>query len=166
MLSDGIRAKNGAKAQFTIRSYENSAAERALAVIQANLAAVGIGVDVGTSDWGTFYPGLLKPDWDMALNRWTWSDPSVLSQLFRSPGHRQLLPPNPAIDTPLDAADACLDASRRMQFVSEAQKSILEDRLILPILTDWPIVVTRSVLQNYRLDYLGYLMAGDLKMTA
>jgi len=66
--------------------------DRALAVIQANLADVGIQVDVGTSDWGTFYPSLLKPDWDMDLNRWTWSDPSVLSQLFRSPGHRKLLP--------------------------------------------------------------------------
>ncbi len=79
---------------------------------------------------GTFYPGLLKPDWDMDLNRWTWSDPSVMSQLFRSPGHRQLLPVNSAIDNALDGADTALDPAKRMQFVSDAQQAILEDRLI------------------------------------
>jgi peptide/nickel transport system substrate-binding protein len=162
----GVRAKDGVSANFTVRSYADSTTERALAVIQANLAAVGVKVDVSTADWGTFYPGLLKPDWDMDLNRWTWSDPSVMSQLFRSPGHRQLLPPNPAIDGALDIADTSLDATKRMQAVSEAQKSILQDRLILPILTDWPITVTQKTLQGYRLDYLGYLFAEDLKFTA
>jgi peptide/nickel transport system substrate-binding protein len=132
----GIRSKNGVPAHFTVRSYADGTTERALAVIQANLAAVGIQVDVGTADWGSFYPALLKPDWDLDLNRWTWSDPSVMSQLFRSPGHRQLLPPNPAIDSALDAADGELDFKKRMQDVSDAQKAILEDRLILPILTD------------------------------
>jgi peptide/nickel transport system substrate-binding protein len=160
----GIRAKGGTIAKFTVRSYADSTTERALAVIQANLADVGIQVDVGTADWGTFYPGLLKPDWDMDLNRWTWSDPNVMSQLFRSPGHRQLLPANAAIDNALDASDTALDPVKRMQFVSDAQKAILEDRLIIPLLTDWPITVVRSELQGYRLDFLGRLYASDLQI--
>jgi peptide/nickel transport system substrate-binding protein len=162
----GVRAKDGVPAHFTVRSYADGTTERALAVIQANLAAVGVQVDVGTADWGSFYPALLKPDWDMDLNRWTWSDPSVMSQLFRSPGHRQLLPPNPAIDSALDAADGELNFKKRMQHVSDAQKAIIEDRLILPILTDWPITVTRKAVEGYRLDYLGYVYAGDLKIVA
>jgi peptide/nickel transport system substrate-binding protein len=87
-----------------------------------------------------------------------------MSQLFRSSGHRQLLPPNPAIDDALDAADTALDTARRMQLVSDAQKAILEDRMILPLLTDWPMTVTRAVLRDYRLDYLGYVYAADLKV--
>jgi peptide/nickel transport system substrate-binding protein len=87
-----------------------------------------------------------------------------MSQLFRSPGHRQLLPPNTAIDSALDAADGELDFKKRMQHVSDAQKAIIEDRLILPILTDWPITVTRKAVEGYRLDYLGYVYAGDLKI--
>lgn len=166
VMKDGIRTKDGMPAKFTIRSYASSTTERALAVIQANLADIGIVVEVGTADWGSFYPGLLKPDWDMALNRWTWSDPSVMSQLFRSPGHRQLLPANPAIDTALDSADTALDPQKRMAFVSDAQKAILEDRRILPLLTDWPITVNRKVLEGYHFDYLGYLYAGDLKIAA
>ncbi|MCC2610976.1 MULTISPECIES: ABC transporter substrate-binding protein [Rhizobium/Agrobacterium group] len=164
-VSGDIRAKGSMQAKFTVRSYASSTTERALAVIQANLADVGIQVDVGTADWGTFYPGLLKPDWDMDLNRWTWPDPSVMSQLFRSPGHRQLLPANPAIDQALDSADAALDPAKRFQFVSDGQKAILEDRLILPLLTDWPITVVRSELEGYRLDFLGRLYASDLKIT-
>jgi peptide/nickel transport system substrate-binding protein len=160
----GVRAKDGVPAHFSVRSYADGTTERALAVIQANLAAVGVQVDVGTADWGSFYPALLKPDWDTDLNRWTWSDPSVMSQLFRSPGHRQLLPPNPAIDSALDSADGELDFKKRMQFVSDAQKAILEDRLILPILTDWPITVTRKAVEGYHIDYLGYVFAGDLKL--
>lgn len=163
--SGGARAKDGMPAKFTVRSYADSTTERALAVIQANLADVGIQVDVSTADWGTFYPGLLKPDWDMDLNRWTWPDPNVMSQLFRSPGHRQLLPANAAIDDALDAADTALDPAKRMKFVSDAQKAILEDRLILPLLTDWPITVVRSQLQGYRLDFLGRLYSSDLQIT-
>jgi peptide/nickel transport system substrate-binding protein len=123
-------------------------------------------VDVGTAEWGAFYPSLLKPDWDVDLNRWTWSDPSVMSQLFRSPGHRELLPSNPAIDSALDSADGELDFKKRMQFVSDAQEAILKDRLILPILTDRPMTVTRKAVDGYRLDYLGYVFAGDLKLSA
>ena len=162
----GTRVKDGKPAHFTVRSYADPSTERALAVIQANFAAIGVQVDVSNADWGSFYPSLLKPDWDMDLNRWTWSDPSVMSQLFRSPGHRKLLPPNPAIDAALDAADAATDPVKRGESVSEAQRSILEDRLILPILTDWPITVTQKTLKGYRLDDLGYLYAGDLKITA
>lgn len=166
VLKDGVRTKDGQPAKFTIRSYASSSTERALAVIQANLADIGIVVEVGTADWGTFYPGLLKPDWDMDLNRWTWSDPSVMSQLFRSPGHRQLLPANDAIDTALDGADTALDPSKRLAFVSEAQKALLEDRRILPLLTDWPMTVTRKALQGYRVDYLGYVYGADLKIAS
>lgn len=162
----GVRAKGGMRAKFTVRGYAGAPSDRALAVIQANLADVGIQVDVGTSDWGTFYPSLLKPDWDMDLNRWTWSDPSVLSQLFRSPGHRKLLPPDPAIDNALDAADTTLDPAKRMQFVSDAQKAILQDRMILPLVTDWSMTVTRKALRGYRLDYLGFIYAGDLDIAA
>jgi peptide/nickel transport system substrate-binding protein len=160
----GLRSKNGLQARFTIRSYADPSTEPALAVIQANLADVGIQVDVGTSDWGTFYPGLLKPDWDMDLNRWTWPDPSVLSQLFRSPGHRQLLPSNIDIDNALDAADMELDPSKRIQFLSDAQRAILQDRLILPLLTDWPITIVRTEFQGYRLDFVGRLYAADLDL--
>ena len=162
----GTRAKDGQAAHFTIKSYADPSTERALAVLQANFAAVGVQVDVSNADWGSFYPSLLKPDWDMDLNRWTWSDPSVMSQLFRSPGHRKLLPANPAIDAALDGADAALDPAKRLALVSEAQRAILEDRLVLPILTDWPITVTQKTLLGYRLDYLGYLYGGDLKTAA
>ncbi|MGI4769719.1 MAG: ABC transporter substrate-binding protein [Janthinobacterium lividum] len=162
----GLRAKDGHSAHFTIKSYADPSTERALAVIQANFAAIGVQVEVSNADWGSFYPSLLKPDWDMDLNRWTWSDPSVMSQLFRSPGHRKLLPANSAIDSALDGADTTLDPAKRMGYVSDAQRAILADRLVLPILTDWQITVTQKTLQGYRLDYLGYLYAGDLKTVA
>ncbi|MGF6175433.1 ABC transporter substrate-binding protein [Ensifer sp. 4252] len=162
--NNGQREKDGQPARFTVRSYADSVTERALAVIQANLADIGIAVEVSTSDWGTFYPGLLTPDWDMALNRWTWSDPSVLSQLFRSPGHRQLLPDNPAIDRLLDAADTESDPTKRFSLVSEAQKAILEDRVILPLVTDWPITFVQSNLSGYHFDYLGFVYSSDFKL--
>ena len=66
----------------------------------------------------------------------------------------------------LDSADGELDFKKRMQFVSDAQEAILKDRLILPILTDWPMTVTRKAADGYRLDYLGYVFAGDLKLSA
>ncbi|UFN48032.1 ABC transporter substrate-binding protein [Roseomonas sp. OT10] len=161
----GLRAKDGKEAKFAIRSYANPVTDRALAVIQSNLAALGIQVSISTADWGTFYPSLLRDGWDLALNRWTYSDPLVLTNLFRPPGHRRNLPPDEALTRLLTAVDSTLDPAERQKVVSEAQKAILDRRLMIPILTNHQVTITQAGLQNYRFDYLNQVLNGDVRMS-
>ena len=161
---DGILDKDGEPAQFLIRSYSGfTHIDRTLEVIQDNLGDIGIEAELETSDWGAFYPSLLEHDeWDMDLMRWTWSDPVVLSDLFRSPGHRETLADNPEIDSVLDRCDTTMDPAVRAVCVGEAQQVLLEEMITAPILTNWAMYATQGNVQDYTIDYLGYLLPGDI----
>ncbi|WP_426955544.1 ABC transporter substrate-binding protein [Muricoccus radiodurans] len=162
--ANGIRAKDGREARFALRSYASPQTDRALAVIQSNLSALGIQVSVSTGDWGTFYPSLLREGWDMALNRWTYSDPQVMTNLFRPPGHRRNLPADAELTATLNAVESTLDPDTRDRHVKDAQRLLLERRLTVPILTSHNVTIIQAGLQNYKPDYLNWVIPGDVRM--
>lgn len=160
----GPLSKDGREARFALRSYANPVAERALAVIQRNLADVGIQVSITTSDWGSFYPSLLREGWDMNFMRWTSFDPFVLVQLFRHPGHRRALPRFAGLDEALVGIETTLDPERRQVFVSEAQKLLLQNRAIVPLMTNHNVTIVQAGLQNFVPDAFNLVKPGDLRM--
>ena len=161
--TDGKLAKDGKPAMFLLKSYSGfEPVDRTLAVIQSNLADLGITVKIETSDFGTLYPSLLKPDWDMDLMRWTSSDPSVLSVVFRSPGHRQQTLANAKQDEILDRCNVQMDFAVRMTCIGEAQKVLLETMTIVPVLSDWLITITQKNVRDYHLDYFNNVIPGDI----
>jgi peptide/nickel transport system substrate-binding protein len=160
---DGKLAKDGKPAVFMLKSYAGfEVVDRTMAVIQSNLADIGVTVKLETADWGSFYPSLLKPDWDMDLMRWTSSDPSILSILFRSPGHRQATKPVAALDEILDRCNTLMDQQVRFACVGEAQKALLENVTIAPVASDWFITITQKNVKDYHLDYFNTLIPGDI----
>ena len=162
---DGTIDKDGQEARFTIKSYAGfSDIERSLQVIQANLADIGIAVQLETSDWGAFYPSLLEDDWDMDLMRWTDSDPGILNQLFAGTGHREHLQENPELDETLTRCSQSMDPDARMSCVSDAQKLMLEDMTVVPLLTNWVIYATQANVSGYHFDSLGYILPQDIKV--
>jgi peptide/nickel transport system substrate-binding protein len=161
--SDGTLSYGGKPASFSLKSYAGfETIDRTLAVIQSNLAAIGVKVSLETADWGTFYPGLLKGDWDMDLNRWTYSDPSILTVLFRSPGHRHMTLANPAQDEILDRCDTLMNTDVRFKCVSDAQRALAQSATIAPVLSNWFVVITQANVKDYHLDYFNYLIPGDV----
>lgn len=160
---DGTLAKDGKPAKFVLKSYAGfETIDRTLAVVQSNLADLGIQVSLETADWGTFYPGLLKGDWDMDLMRWTSGDPNILGVLFRSPGHRKLTLPVAELDATLDRCDTLMDPGERAGCVSTAQKLLLRNASIVPILSNWLVIAAQASVKGYDLDFFNYLLAGDV----
>jgi peptide/nickel transport system substrate-binding protein len=161
--ADGMLSFDGKPASYSFKSYAGfETIDRTMAVIQSNLAAVGIKTSIETADWGTFYPSLLKGDWDMDLNRWTSSDPSVLSFLFRSPGHRKMTQANAEQDAILDRCDTLMDTTKRAACVGEAQLALLKSATVAPILSNWLVTVTQANVKDYHLDFFNYLIPGDV----
>jgi peptide/nickel transport system substrate-binding protein len=162
---DGVLQKDGRQARFKLKTYSGFAyVERATAVLQNNLEDVGIKVDIEGSDWGTFYPGLLKGDWDVALVRWGWHDAGVLTNLFRSPGHRKSLKPNAEQDALLDKCNTLVDPDQRAACVGEAQKMLLQNATMVPIATNFTVIASQPDVQDYTLDFFNYLIAGDVRV--
>ncbi len=160
----GVLAKDGREARFALRTYSNPVAERALAVIQRNLAEVGIQITITASDWGSFYPSLLRDGWDMNYMRWTAFDPFVMVQLFRHPGHRRVLPKFDGLDEALAGVETTLDPERRRAHVSEAQKLLLQNRAILPLMMNYNVTIIQAGLENYEPDTFNLIRPGDLRM--
>ncbi len=162
---DGILVKDGKRADFLIRSYAGfTSIDRALSVIQSNLKDIGINARLQTSDWGVFYPSLLKDDWDMDLNRWTWPDGSVLTQLFRSPGHRKSTMADPKVDAVLDRCNTLMEPVTRNGCLGDAQQVLLQAMTLVPLVTNWTVIATQKNVLDYDLDFEGALIPGDVHL--
>lgn len=160
---DGTRDRDGQEAEFRFVSYAGfTHIDRTMQVIQANLKDVGISVSLETADWGAFYPSLLNDGWHMSLMRWTDSDADVLSQLFSGGGHRKKLLPDADLDATLQRCSTTLDPASRRVCISEAQKRLLENMTIVPVLTSWGVAATQKSVTGYGYDYLGFLNVADI----
>jgi peptide/nickel transport system substrate-binding protein len=162
---DGTIDKDGMEAEFRFLSYAGfTHIDRTMQVIQANLKDVGISVDLETSDWGAFYPSLLNDGWHMDLMRWTDSDADVLNQLFLGDGHRDKLIPDPVLDETLVRCSSTMEPQERLDCISQAQRILLENMTVVPVLTNWGVVATQKNVSGYGFDYLGFLKVADIKV--
>lgn len=163
--ADGVLQRQGQAARIVLRGVSGSdSIDRALAIVQSNLKAVGIEARIETSDWGAFYPGLLKHDWDLAMMGWTWPDGSVMGTLWRSPGHRDHLKPYPALDDTLERCSTTVEPAARNRCLARAQKLIVEQVTTIPAFSRWTLEAVQAEVQDWHLDGNGYLLPGDVKV--
>jgi peptide/nickel transport system substrate-binding protein len=131
--ADGIRLR---------LEYSTPAGELALqqaAIIQAQLAAVGIALDVRSSEWPTFYEDLRAGRFEMVLSNWTdIGDPDVYRLRFHS-GER---PPrglnrggysNAEADRLIEEGALSTDEERRRIGYARLQALLAEDLPYIPL---------------------------------
>lgn len=105
------------------------------AVIQQNLRAVGITLDVRTYEFATLYADVLKGNFQLFTLQWVGgavADPDILRRVF----HSTQVPPagfnrgffrDPRVDALLDEAAVTTDEQRRRELYGEVQKRIAEE---------------------------------------
>lgn len=136
-------------------------AVRAVQVIQAQLANVGLSVELETMDAGTFLAQLREGDFQFAFNRTTWPDPIILSTTFKSPGRDQQYS-NPELDQVLEQIETTTDPAARQEAVSAAQRIILEDAAAIPLFSDQFMIAGRKAVQDFRFSAIGLPMYQDV----
>jgi peptide/nickel transport system substrate-binding protein len=102
-------------------------------VIQQDLRAVGIDLDVRSYEFATLYADVLKGNFQLYTLQWTGvSDPDMLRRAF----HSKQIPPvgfnrgfysNPDVDRLVDAATVSTDDAERRRLYGEAQRLIATD---------------------------------------
>ena len=120
-------------------------ARQQAAVVQAQLAAVGIGVDVRTYEWATFYEDLKAGRFQIVVSNWTdLADPDVYRLRF----HSSAIPPaglnrggyrNAEADRLIDAGAADDDEAARREIYGRLQAILAADR---PYIVLWHRDVT------------------------
>ena len=132
---DKLRKKNGKALRFELLVPTASATRLKFGVlIQAQLASMGVTVDLAPLDQGMFVSRLEKGDFDAALNMWR-TDPSPvagLRQVWASP-HGQEIGANygryssKSFDAIVDSAAVEFSAAKRQALFRKAYQLIVED---------------------------------------
>lgn len=111
------------------------------AVLQEQLRAVGIALDVRTYEFTTLFADVVAGNFQLFTLQWTavsLGDPDILRRVF----HSKQVPPvgfnrgyysNPELDDRLDRAGAAGDEQERRALYGEAQRILAEDLPYIPL---------------------------------
>jgi peptide/nickel transport system substrate-binding protein len=126
---------DGPHMRFSL-SYKTSTDMEAMEIaqiIKGYLKAVGIGLEVRSFEWGTFFDDIMKGNFQVYSLRWIGVvDPDIFYYLF----HSSSIPPNganrgrycnAALDRLLEASRHTIDQARRKGVYSSIQKILAED---------------------------------------
>ncbi len=135
------RGPGGVRFHLVIKSSTDETRRLVCAVLQAQLARIGIALDIRSYEFATFYADITKGAFAMALSNWIGGNeaPDILSYAYsstRMPPHgaNRGLYSNPHVDALL--ADAATNPARAEQIrdYQAAQQQIARD---LPVLNLW-----------------------------
>ncbi len=143
--------EDGAPAAWTCWTYPFEINQRECEIIQANMADIGVKIEVKLTDFGTMSAEMPKGDFDFDVMRWTWNEPVILSLLFKCPGWKELFC-DETLDTMLVAAETDMDPVTRIDKVKEIQQYVLEQAIIIPFVTDWYITASANTVHGLRYD--------------
>lgn len=147
--------------RMTFKTSSDAMRLRLATIYQAQLAEVGIALEVQSFDWGTFYADIRRGQFTMYGLSWVGLQ---LPDIFRYAFHSRSLPPaganrggyaSPAVDRLLDAADAATDLPTRATLYRAVQAELARD---LPMLALWfedVVVVKGPRLRGYQTNASG-----------
>ncbi|MFE7834812.1 ABC transporter substrate-binding protein [Streptomyces sp. NPDC057474] len=132
--SDGIRTKNGTRLSLAITWFPNSATNQpALELIQQQLKAVGIDVELKEGQVTQFATTLQSGDFDAVWGNVTRADPDILRSSFSTKlANFYRLSASP-LDSLLDRQASTTDAAKRRQLVDQAQQLIVQKAYVVPV---------------------------------
>lgn len=135
------------------------------AVIQQNLRAVGVDLDVRTYEFATLFADVLKGNFQMYSLQWTagsLADPDILRRVF----HSKQIPPagfnrgyfsNPRVDALLDEAAASDDEAHRLELFREVQRLVAIEVPYISLWNKTNFIVAQRALAGVRVSTLGDL---------
>ena len=142
--SSDIREKDGQPLEMLWLHFPNRT-PGVPELMQAQLREIGIDVKIEASD----NPGNMTRARNREVNlewmTWESDDPSILRVLYHSEnmgnGWNYAFYQDPHLDEVLEGIDSTLDLDKRKALVSEAQKIIMEQALVLPLQVDTNVVM-------------------------
>lgn len=133
---------NGPRERFRLvyKTTNNDLRKMIGEVLQRNLKEIGIGIDIKTYEWGTFYNDIKKGDFQLYSLSWIGIvDPDIYYNIF----HSEMMPPNgnnrnryknSVIDRLVEDGQRATQQEKRKGIYSRVQRIIAEE---LPYISLW-----------------------------
>jgi peptide/nickel transport system substrate-binding protein len=158
----GYRAKNGVRFHLTMKTSTEESTRLLAAVLQEQLRAVGIALDIRSFEFATFFADVQKGSFQLYSLRWIGGneDPDMFEYVFDSSS----FPParanrgfysNPRVDALLAMARKEVDPEKRKPYYFEVQRIVAEE---LPYINLWyldNVVAFRPRVKGMRLNPSG-----------
>ena len=143
--------------RITYKTSSNPFRIRLATVIQSQLEAVGIAVDIRTYDWGTFYGDIKAGNFQMYSLAWVGIN---LPDIFRYVFHSQSVPPeganrgryaSPQLDTLLETAQKQQDIAVQADIYQEIQQILYQELPYVPLWYEDHVYAARNNINGYRI---------------
>jgi peptide/nickel transport system substrate-binding protein len=171
----GYRAVNGLRFHITMKTSTDENTRLMVAVMQQQLRAVGIALDIRSFEFATFFSDVTHGAFQMYGLRWIGGneDPDIFEYAF----HSAKFPPNganrgfysnPKVDALIDKARREVDPAVRKPLYAEVQRTLAED---LPYIDLWyldNVLVHTQRVRNLKLNPAGnydFLRTAELAPT-
>ena len=158
----GYPATNGVRFHITMKTATEETGRLVAAVLQQQLRAVGIALDIRGFEFATFYSDVTHGEFQFYSLRWAGGneDPDIFELIFDSnrfppKGSNRGFYSNPRVDQLIDEGRHELDQSKRKQIYAELQQILAKD---LPYINLWyldNVLVARKRVKNIQLDPAG-----------
>ena len=131
---------DGPRMRFTLVYKTTPEGRRLTEAFQAMLKRVGIGIEIRSNEWATFYSDIQGGNFDLTSMRWVGiNDPHHYYLVFDSGmapphGYNRGSYANPRMDALAQAGEVTLDPARRREIYAEVQRLAADD---LPYLSLW-----------------------------
>ena len=171
----GYPERNGIRFHLLMKTSTEEATRLLAAVLQQQLRAVGITLDIRTFEFATFFSDVTRGEFQVYSLRWIGGneDPDIFEYIY----HSARIPPNganrgyytnPRVDVLIDQARIASEQAARKQIYDELQRILAADE---PTINLWyldNIVVANKRVQGLTLNPSGnydFLKTADLAST-
>lgn len=158
------------RVRLTLKVSTNEFYRLQAAVIQQNLAAVGIDLDVRSYEFATLSQDVARGNFQLVTLQWVGiSDPDMLRRVF----HSGQVPPNgfnrgfysnPAVDRLIDEATSASEDAVRADLYGRVQQMVAEDAPYISLWYKTNVAVAQRTLEGIQLTPLaGYTFLKDVR---
>lgn len=158
---------DGPKMRFSLvfKTSTDAEANQRAQMIQAMLKQVGVGVQINSSEFGTFYEDISKGNFQLfSLSRAGVVDPDFYEVIFSS----KSVPPegqnrgyylNPKMDQLIVQGRSTFNREERKKAYTEIQRMQAEDLPYISLYNQVNIAIMRNDIQNFKMDPWGFLLS-------
>ncbi|WP_046214743.1 peptide ABC transporter substrate-binding protein [Paenibacillus wulumuqiensis] len=161
LLEEGMKEEGYTTLPPITLIYNSSEAHQKIALAIADMWKTNLGVDVKTEnqEWSVFLNNRQSGNFQVARAGWTadYNDPMTFMDMWvTGGGNNNAGYANPAYDKLIDDAKATQDSAKRMADMSQAEKMLVEDDMvIMPIYYYTSISLVKPNLKGIVVDFSG-----------
>lgn len=162
---DGVVDKDGEPLSVVLANDADDVRRTKIGpVVQAQLEAIGIEVEIEMYAGGSFRDKLWSYEYDFALGRTSWPDPDILTYIVGLNGDNRAAYANAEVDGYLDEARYIMDMALRTETYAKAQQILIDDVVFVPLYSSRSYTGVRKEVKDlvFHSSFAGILFLNDI----